>query len=604
MNAKNGPKFQRLWEGDTSIFAGDDSRADLALCGMLGFWTGGDRSRIDSFFRQSGLYRTKWEREDYRNRTIDKALEGRTEFYQPHLQNGHKPPPNQPGELQPTTGIPEPDLLRLHATDTGNGRRLAALHGCDLRYCHPWDKWLCWDGKRWREDDRGEPEWRAKDVCCVLLRQAAQRAAELAASLKEAGDEEKKAVLTAKIEAMQGIQSFALKSESAARLAAMISLAGSEPGIPILPSDLNRDPWLLNCRNGTIELRTGKLREHRREDFITQLCPTPYHPDAKCPSWLKFLSEIFPATADAAETAGNPELIDFLQRFLGYALTGLTIEQILAIFWGVGSNGKTTLIEALLATIGPDYADTLHAAVLMVAKGDRHPTEIADLFGKRLIASMESSDGARLNEALVKQLTGSDTLKARRMREDFWSFKPTHSLILSTNHKPRITGRDHAIRRRLRLVPFTQRFAERDQHGNLPECAKEKDKGLPEKLVAETPGILAWLVQGCLSWQAHGLPTPQEVRVATDDYIAYEDVLATWISECCVAGSPNYRARASALYDSYQAWATDAGERFTMTKRQFTAALREEGLQECTSNGLWFLGISLRPPDDSEKVTE
>jgi putative DNA primase/helicase len=387
---------------------------------------------------------------------------------------------------------------------------------------------------------------------------------------------------------MKQLQAFAFQSEAAGRLVAMIGRAKSEPGVPILPAALNAEPWLLNCPNGTVDLRTGQLRPHRREDYLTALCPTPYDPAATCPTWLRFLNDIFPESGDAGEAPDNADLIAYVHRFLGYALTGDTREQILVIFWGGGANGKTTLLNALRGTMGLDYFTKLPATALMVARGERHPTELAGLFGRRLAVATETAEGARLNEALVKDLSGGDPLTVRRMREDFWSFLPTHKLVILTNHKPRITGRDHGIRRRLRLVPFTRRFAEQEQ-----------DKELPGKLEAEATGILAWLVRGCLDWQAHGLPTPREVTEATAEYVANEDVLRTWLAECCVTGSGDFRRRGADLYANYKAWSDRSGERFIMTCRQFTAALREEGFEDYHNNGLWFCGVTLRP--DAER---
>jgi putative DNA primase/helicase len=609
--AKNGPKFLALWGGDTSGHGGDDSKADAALCALLAFWCRKDAAQMDRLFRRSGLFRPdKWDERHYADGrtygegTIAHAVESCAEVYEPNrkVKWGKKAlVASANGDGQPPEGVPpgqvvgegEADpLLSAHLTDVGNGQRLVALHGADLRYCHPWGKWLCWDGRRWREDDEGRPELLAKDVCRELLRRAAQRAAELAALLREATPEEGEAI-AAVIDRMNQLQAFALRSEAATRLAAMVGLAQSEPGIPIVPDALNGDRWLLNCVNGTVDLQTGELRPHRREDHLTALCPTPYAPKAACPTWLRFLNEVFPESGDAAETPDNVDLIAYAHRFLGSALTGDTREQILTIFWGAGANGKSTLLNAFLDTVGPDYFGKLPATALMVARGERHPTELAGLFGKRLAVATETAEGARLNEALVKELTGGDPLTVRRMREDFWSFVPTHKLVLCTNHRPRITGRDHAIRRRLRLVPFTRRFE-----------AYEQDKGLPEKLRAERPGILAWLVRGCRDWQVNGLTAPRGVTDATAEYVAGEDVLRTWLAECCATDQADFRARAAELYGNYRAWSERSGERFTMTCRQFAAALREEGYDDYHNNGLWFRGLCLHPNQRNDGTTE
>jgi putative DNA primase/helicase len=366
---------------------------------------------------------------------------------------------------------------------------------------------------------------------------------------------------------------WCLKSEAAPRINAMLDMARSEPGIPILPEEMDRDPWLLNCANGTLELKTGRLREHRREDYITKLCPVEYHAGAQAQRFHEFLRDIFD---------DNTALIQYLQRLAGRCLTADVSEQDLHIFWGKGANGKSTLLNVLLEMLGLDYAMKAPTELLMVKRGESHPTERADLFGKRLVVAMETEEGRQLAESLVKELTGGDRIRARRMREDFWEFAPTHKVILCTNHKPRIKGTDHAIWRRIRLVPFTVTFSEDKQ-----------DKQLPEKLRAELPGILAWAVQGCLEWQHHGMETPESVLAATKEYRAAEDLLAQWLAECCRTGSPDYRQKAGELYASYHAWCERGGET-PQKQKGFGEAMTERGFTREKSNGVRYIGVALR----------
>ena len=265
---------------------------------------------------------------------------------------------------------------------------------------------------------------------------------------------------------LQRAQKWALQSEDARKIGAMISLATSEPNIPLLPEHLDRDPFLLNVKNGTLDLRTGRLREHRREDLLTKIVPVSFDTNADCPSWRRFLGQVF---------AADSELIEYVQRLFGYGLTGDVREQILPIFWGRGANGKSTLINIILSMLGEDYAVKASRDLFMSRKSDSHPTQLARLFGKRIIVCTESQEGGRLDEGLVKELTGGDRITARRMREDYWQFDPTHKPILVTNHKPEIRGTDEGIRRRLRLVPFTVRFWNPD---DTEECVK----GLPNEL--------------------------------------------------------------------------------------------------------------------------
>jgi putative DNA primase/helicase len=380
------------------------------------------------------------------------------------------------------------------------------------------------------------------------------------------------------------LMNWCLKSEAGPRINAMLDLARSEPGIPILPEQLDRDPWLFNCPNGTLDLRTGTLREHRREDLITALCAVLYNPDAHCPQWLGFLDAVF---------QGDQEVIVFVQRLLGCCLTGDVSENVLPIFWGSGANGKSALVNTVLATMGPDYAMKANADLLMIRRGERHPTELAGLFGKRLVVASETSEGGKLNEALAKDLTGGEPIRARRMREDFWEFVPRLKLVQLTNHKPTVAGTNEGIWRRLRLVPFEVTFWD-PADPNVQDRPKtlRQDKRLPAKLLAEREGILAWMVHGCLDWQTGGLTLPGKVRAATQEYRAGEDVLARWLAECCRTGTSDYRCRAGVLYGSYRQWCERAGER-PVKQKSFGESLSERGFERERSNGVWYLGIGL-----------
>lgn len=437
-----------------------------------------------------------------------------------------------------------------HLTDIGNGERLAEQHGKNLRYCWPWSKWLKWTGRRWKLDDTGAVAKLAKETARSIYSEAA-------ACIDE---NERKA--TAK---------WAACSEKRDRLSAMIDLARSEPGIPVLPEQLDRDPWLLNCKNGTLDLRTGNLRKHQREEYLSKLCPTPYDPAAECPTWEAFLQRIF---------GGDGELTGFVKRLAGYFVTGSVRDHILPIFWGSGSNGKSTLLGALLKVMGPDYSIKAAPDMLMIRRGEHHPTERADLFGKRLVAAVETQEGGRLNESLIKDLTGGDRQRARRMREDFWEFAPTHKLVLATNHKPTIKDTTHSTWRRVKLVPFQV---------VIPD--EEQDHDLPAKLEAEARGILRWIVDGCLEWQQHGLPEPEAVKTATGEYRENQDALGPFLSECCLQ-HPGATVRAKDLYEVYKRHSTDAGEE-PLSQRKFGEALTERGFDRFTSNGTWYRGIDL-----------
>jgi putative DNA primase/helicase len=569
--ASNGAKFRALWAGEVNGYADDDSRADLALCGLLAFWTGGDAARMDRLFRLSGLYRDKWDRENYRTRTIEKALAGKTEFYEPKNGRGAYFG-NADGHEEFGDRAPDSPPAEIHLTDKGNAQRVVERHGQALRYCHPWKSWLVWDGKRWRLDDTAEAVRRVKETQAALYAWAAEQLKELG---EADGEDEAKKSQAAKL---LKLLKHCLTWEHQTAIERCLKSMTSEPGIPILPAALDADPFLLNVHNGPIDLRTGKLREHRQADFITKLAGTEYHENAACPLWLACLSFWM---------KDNDDLIGYLQRVIGYLLTGSVDEQCLWLFHGSGANGKSTLLLNLLALLG-DYAWQSVADLLMTKKMETHPTERADLFGKRLVATIETEEGQRVAEALTKQLTGGDKVTARRMRQDFFSFTPTHKIIMAANHKPRIQGRDYAVWRRIKLVPFEASISE-----------EAKDKRLVEKLKAEFPGILAWAVRGCLEWQKHGLGEPDEIRQATTAYQAEQDLLAAFIGEVCFV-HPTARVQVKVFHEQYQDW---TGDKFT-SRKALSELMRGKGYatQEGAGHRTFYVGIGI--PETEKREAE
>ncbi len=435
-------------------------------------------------------------------------------------------------------------------TDLGNARRLVRLHHQDLRYCFPWDKWLVWDGTRWVFDTSGEVYRRAKETVKSIYAEAAQ---------------------TEDSREREQLAKHAMRSESDARIRAMINLAQSEPGIPVLPEDFDADPWLLNVQNGILDLRTGELRPHSREAMMTKIIPVPYDPEAECPLWLKFLDRIM---------AGNEALISYLQRVVGYTLTGDTREQCLFMLYGTGANGKSTFLETLRALFG-DYGQQADFTTFLQSKDDRVRNDIARLMGRRFVAAIEADAGRRLAEVLVKQLTGGDTVTARFLYREFFEFKPTFKIFLAANTKPTIRGQDYGIWRRIRLIPFEV---------TIP--AEEQDKELPEKLKDELPGILTWAVQGCQEWQRIGLAEPNEVLQATDKYRKEMDLLAAFIDECCVIRS-TARVASKALYEAYVQWCHDNAEE-PLTARTFGLRLKDKGFEQMRTNRFrGWIGIGL-----------
>lgn len=426
-------------------------------------------------------------------------------------------------------------------TDLGNARRLVALHGTNIRYCYPWGKWLVWDGRRWARDETGKLERLAKETVKSIYAEAA-----------EIADEKYR----------QAVAQHALRTESEGRRKAMIASAMSEPGVPILPEHLDRDPWLFNVLNGTLDLKTGKLRPHDRTDLLTKTASVDRDPIATCPNFLAFLERILPGP-----------IISFLQKALGYSMTGITREQVLFFLYGLGANGKSTLLEVIQALLGDYATQTSSDTFLVKPRGGAIPNDLAALKGARFVAAAEVEAGRRMAEVLIKQLTGGDKITARFLHGEFFEFKPTFKLWLSANHKPVIRGTDHAIWRRIRLLPFTVQ---------IPK--EEQDRELPEKLKAELPGILNWALAGCLQWQYGGLEPPEEVTSATQTYREEMDVMADFLAERCFL-APGASATAEELYSTYTKWSEDAGEKRPMSQRSFGMALTERGFQRRRGTG-------------------
>lgn len=344
----------------------------------------------------------------------------------------------------------------------------------------------------------------------------------------------------------------ALDSEKASGIAAMMKLVQTEPGIPAPSARFDVDPFLLNVLNGTIDLRTGKLRPHRREDLLTKLAPVNFDPAAQAPLWFSFLDRIM---------AGNAGLIAYLRRIAGLCLTGDASVQELFVFFGSGANGKSVFLDTLAGLMG-DYGSEAPPSLVTSRTNDEHPTEIADLCGKRLVVASETEEGAKLRIQLVKRLTGNARIKGRFMRQDYFEFPRTHKLVLVTNNKPLIRETTNAVWRRVRLIPFTV---------TIPR--KEQDPQLLAKLRGEWPGILAWAVQGCLDWQANGMQAPPEVVIATEEYQAEQDPLRDYLAERCILAADAYATR-SESYPDYQDWANKVGERHPMDRTTFYDHLR------------------------------
>lgn len=474
------------------------------------------------------------------------------------------PPPTDPLSL----AYPET------RTDLANARRMLVASGDNLRYCHPWKKWMVWDGKRWKPDDTGQPQREAVAV--------SDRLWEEARDLKKSG--------LADDEEFAKMMSFARYSASSKATREVLQAASNITGYQILPEQMDADPWLLNVQNGTIDLHDGSLKEHDRAQLMTKICPIEYQLNqaAECPVWISFLNKVMD---------NDPDLVSYLQRLCGYWLTGIVREQMLPILWGDGANGKTTFINVIMDILGMSYSMKAPADFLMAKRTENHPTEKADLHGKRFVACSETKNNRGLDESMVKELTGTERIRARRMREDSWEFFPTHKIVLCTNHRPTVDGADHGIWRRLRLIPFTVTFWDADKGEDGPAELRQ-DKTLPDRLKEEYPAILAWMVKGCLDWSRYGEGLPDVVKLATGDYQQGEDVLAGFFEECCVIGA-SYRVSATDLYRHYTTWANVNHYR-SVNQKNFGLAMASRKFQK-TKNSVWYyLGIAIAVNADDD----
>ena len=417
--------------------------------------------------------------------------------------------------VEATRTKPEPDET---LSDTGNASRLISIHGDRLRYVPPWRKWLVWS--------ETEGRW-TLDYGDVYVRELAK---DVGRHLKTQANDEADAKRAKKL------FGFGLKSLDSHAITGMVNLARGIEGIPLDHEKLDSDSWLLGVKNGVIDLRTGKLRAARPDDLMTLQAPVEWNEHARAPRWEKALREWF----------RDPKVKDYVHRVAGSALVGAQRDHIIVIHFGHGRNGKGTFTRAMQHVLGP-YAHVIHLSLLVRQKHSQHDTVKADLFRKRLAVASETERRVKLDEASVKNLTGGDRITAHRMREDFWEFDPSHSLWLQTNHLPEIGGRDTGIWSRIRVVKWEATFTGKE------------DKTLKEILESEAPGILRWLVEGCLKWQQEGLAEPEAVIRETLAYRTAEDVFSRFESDTGLDFDPDYSIPAGDLQDLLSEWAHAEG---------------------------------------------
>lgn len=444
------------------------------------------------------------------------------------------------------------DNYGFKLSDLGNSKKMADINGHDIRYLFESASWLLWNQVYW------EPV-----SIVVIMGLAKQVPAALAKEAEALPDGPAKTAL----------MRHARSSESRKRLVDMVDLFKSEPGIGISVAELDQHPFLFPVQNGIVNLKNGTFLPPDRELLLTQIAGVSFDAVATCPRWLNFVSQ----------TMGkDPALMLYMQRAIGYALTGSLAEQCLFFLYGFGANGKSTflnVIRALFGTLG------LQAASETLMDGKRSsggPSgDIARLRGKRFVSMSETDDGRHMNEGLVKSLTGGDPVVARDLYQSTIEFLPTHKLFLASNHKPIIKGTDIGVWRRIRMVPF-----------NVTVKPEDRNPNLEAELLEELPGILNWAIEGCLDWQRNGLPMPKAIEVATNEYKSEMDIVGSWISECCEVGPWNEVVFDDA-YRSYEAWSKDYNG-FAFTKKRFGQMLLERGFKQGIKNrSRSYKGISL-----------
>ncbi len=519
-NSRQGKIFSDLYAGDWEPYYSSQSEADFRLCSLLAFWTGRDEERMDQIFRSSGLMREKWDRKQsgstYGRLTVAKAAAGCTKVYEERK-------PEEYGGI--TFGQPEKRKI-YSFDDTGNAERFCDQYGDMVQYSYIDKGWIWFDGRKWLVDDIGMVH-RLADKTVEDMSEDFNYYMEHAPANVNLNDWEKSLNKHIKVSRSSKAKNAMLKE--------------SEHRQSILPEQLDQYPMLLNTPSGTLDLGSGELLSHSAKQYLTRITASEYTDKMECPLWLDFLKTVF---------VGDMALIRYLQKAVGYTLTGSTAEQCMFVCYGEGRNGKSTLLDVLYELLG-GYAANVQPEVLMAnRKNSGGPlSEIARLRGARLVVSAEPEEGMRLNEGLIKQLTGGDRVTARFLYGKDFEFKPEFKLWIAANHKPVIRGTDTGIWRRVHLIPFTVQ---------IPE--KQVDRTLPYKLRRELPGILRWAAEGCLMWQKEGLEMPPAVVEATAEYRSEMDILGQFLAECTQQGPMCGEVPAGRLYQVYRQWAQNNGE--------------------------------------------
>ncbi|MDY0386932.1 MAG: phage/plasmid primase, P4 family [Methanolobus sp.] len=552
-NSKNGMLFQLLYSGNWEQFYPSQSEADMSFCNMLAFWTGRNKEQMDRIFRVSNLMRDKWDRRQsgttYGEITLLNAISKCSVIYNPkgnYLLN-------KDGEVY------EKPKKDYQLNDTGNAERLVDKFYGLIKYNHENKNWVIWNGKIWSPDETSEVK-RLADKVAEEMR--------IEAFLEENLDIQKEMLKNAN-------RVFSSKGKEA-----MIKEAMHLKGVPVLNSDFDKDKDLFNLQNGILKLKTGELLPHNPSYFISKISSTSLNREPP-KRWLQFMNEI---------TNNNQELIKYIQKTIGYSMTGSVVEDCLFFCYGTGQNGKSVFLETINKIMGTYGANTQPETIMIKSQGGGNASgDIARLKSARFVTSVEPNEGVRLNEGLIKQLTGGDVITARFLYGKEFEFYPEFKLWIATNHKPIIRGTDEGIWRRIRLIPFVVR---------IPD--KKKDKYLKQKLLKELDSIAYWCFQGCLLWQKEGLAMPKSVYDATSEYRNEMDIITNFI-ETCTMPVEGWKEKAIDVYQHYSKWAKLNNE-YEMSNTKFGREFSKRYERTRISTGTYYLDVKLTT--DTEGYTE
>jgi len=556
-SCKTGSLFQLLYSGQWQGIYNSQSDADLSLCNHLAFWTQKNKDQMDRIFRTSGLYRKKWDEKrgayTYGDMTLEKAIAGCGEVYEPTQKSndtsiaiGVFGKGNKPTQTQ----------VKLYdATDTGNAQRFHDKYVGNIKYSYVNKYWYFWDGKKWCKDQTGEIKKLADNIV---------------------DDLKKDAFLDNDPESQQEKLKWAYHTASSKAKESMIKETQHLEDIPILPDEMDSYKDFINSQSGIINLRNRELIPHESSFNMSRISYSEYNQSQAKPTlWLSFLNDVL---------QGDQDLIRYVQKAVGYSLTGSVREQCAFFLYGMGNNGKSTFMDTISNLLGT-YSANIQPETIMMKKNDSNAnSDIARLKGVRFVSCEEATEGIRLNEGLLKQLTGGGKITCRFLYGDDFEYEPEFKIWMATNHKPRIIGTDEGIWRRIRMIPFEV---------SIP---KEKvDKSLKYKLRNELPLIMNWAVEGCLLWQKEGLEPPQKVLDATSEYKTENDLLSTFIESCITI---DYNATigipANDLFALYSSWATKNNE-YVMTSRKFYGDITKKLPEKVRKgDGIYFNSIKIK----------